>query len=69
MEFMEKRLRIGRLLVAGKSYSEIQNMLSVSAATVAVVSEQMKNEDFRYLIDLVEREQSRFQWLRKWLKQ
>lgn len=68
MEFMEKRLRIGRLLIAGKSYSEIQNLLSVSAATVAAVSDQIKNEDFRYLIELIEREQSRFQWIRKWLK-
>jgi len=66
LEYVEKRLRIARMLENGFSYTQIQEKLQVSAATVASVSEQMnKNESFQKLVAAVEKEMSRFRWFRK----
>lgn len=65
IEFVENRLRIAFLLRQHKSYSQIQQELKVSAATVAVVAEQLKNPEFAKLVDQVEKEMTRFSWLKK----
>lgn len=64
-EFVENRLRIAFLLRQGKPYTKIQEELKVSAATVAVVAEQLKQEKFSSLVDQVEKEMTRFAWLKK----
>jgi uncharacterized protein YerC len=64
-EFVENRLRIAFLLRQGASYTKIQDELKVSAATVAVVAEQLKQEKFSLLVDQVEKEMTRFAWLKK----
>lgn len=62
---LERRLEVARLLQAGASYTEIQKLLQVSAATVAQVSQQMQeSKDFAELIKFLGREQNRF---KKWL--
>jgi len=65
LEFVENRLRIAFLLRRGNSYTEIQKELKVSAATVAVVAEQLKQEQFSAFVDQVEKEMTRFAWLKK----
>lgn len=66
LEYVEKRLRIARMLENGFSYTQIQDELQVSAATVATVSEQMSSsEAFRKLVSEVEKEMARFRWLRR----
>lgn len=58
---LERRLEVARLLQSGASYTEIQKLLQVSAATVALVSQQLQDSpDFAELIKFVGREQSRF---------
>lgn len=65
LDFVENRLRIAFLLRQQKSYSQIQQELKVSAATVAVVAEQLKNQQFADLVDQVEKEKTRFSWLKQ----
>jgi uncharacterized protein YerC len=65
LDFVENRLRIAFLLRQQKSYSQIQQELKVSAATVAVVAEQLKNPQFAALVDQVEKEKTRFAWLKQ----
>lgn len=65
LDFVENRLRIAFLLRQSKSYSQIQQELKVSAATVAVVAEQLKDPEFAKLVDQVEKEMTRFSWLKK----
>lgn len=65
LTFVEKRLRIARLLEQEYSYVAIQKELKVSAATVASVSDQMKQPNFQKLSAALERELARFTWWRK----
>lgn len=65
LQFVERRLRIALLLRQGHPYTVIQSKLKVSAATVAVVADQLKQSDFAKLIIEVEKELARFSWLRK----
>lgn len=66
VEYVEKRLRIARMLQNNFSYTQIQEKLQVSAATIATVAEQMNNsEAFKKLVDEVEKEMARFRFFRK----
>ncbi len=65
LELVEKRLQIALKLEEGLPYSKIQQELKVSAATVAGVSEQRKGLEFAKLVLAVQKELTRFQWLRK----
>lgn len=61
---LERRLEVARLLRAGASYTEIQKLLQVSAATVAQVSQQLNElPEFAQLIKFLDREQLR--WWKK----
>lgn len=62
VSFVEKRLRIARMLEAKSSYTAIQKELQVSAATVATVSDQMKDAQFQKLVAALEKELARFSW-------
>ncbi len=63
LEYVEKRLRIARMLKNGFSYTQIQEELQVSAATIAMVAEQMNtNKGFQKLVDAVEKELARFRF-------
>lgn len=65
LQFVERRLRVGFLLEQGDSYSNIQKKLRVSAATVASVAEQMRQDQaFADLISRIKKEQQRFVWIR-----
>lgn len=65
-QFLERRLRIARLLLEEKSYMEIQKELKVSAATVAQVSQQLEQRPaFAKLLTQLEKEVSRFQWFKQ----
>lgn len=64
LSFVEKRLRIARMLVREHSYLDIQKELQVSAATVASVSDQMKQPQFQKLVEALEKELGRFAWLK-----
>jgi uncharacterized protein YerC len=58
---LERRLEVARLLQAGASYTDIQKLLHVSAATVAQVSQQLQeSSEFADLIKFVGREQNRW---------
>jgi uncharacterized protein YerC len=64
--FVERRLRIARLLLEEKSYMEIQKELKVSAATVAQVAKQLEDRPaFAKLLTQLEKEVSRFQWFKQ----
>jgi len=63
VEYVERRLRIGLMLKQGNPYTKIQDELKVSAATVAVVADQMKQPGFQELIDRLNKETTRFRWL------
>ncbi len=64
--YVERRLRIAQLLLAEKSYLEIQKELKVSAATVAQVAKQMEeNPALVKLAAALEKEISRFQWFKR----
>lgn len=66
LEYVEKRLRIARMLENNFSYMQIQKELQVSAATVASVSQQMTtNEQFQQLVRVVEKEMARWRFLKK----
>ncbi len=66
LEYVEKRLRIARMLENDFSYTQIQKELKVSAATVASVSEQMSSDEaFKKLVAVVEKEMARFRWFRR----
>lgn len=61
---LERRLEVARLLQAGASYTEIQKLLQVSAATVAQVSQQLQESPaFAELTTFLGKEQSR--WLKR----
>lgn len=58
---LERRLEVARLLQSGASYTDIQKLLHVSAATVAQVSQQLQDSsEFADLIKFVGREQNRW---------
>lgn len=63
LEYIERRLRIALMLKQGESYTKIQKELQVSAATVAVVAEQMKQSGFQALVNHLHKEISRFRWI------
>ncbi len=63
IDYVERRLRIALMLRQGNPYTKIQQDLKVSAATVAVVAEQMKKPGFEDLINKLEKELSRFKWI------
>ena len=63
LDYVERRLRIGLMLKQGNPYTKIQEELKVSAATVAVVADQMKQPGFQDLIDKLTKETTRFRWL------
>lgn len=63
LDYVERRLRIGLMLKQGNPYTKIQDELKVSAATVAVVANQMKHPGFQELITKLEKETTRYQWL------
>lgn len=65
LEHAETRLRVAFLLNDGQSYTSIQQELKVSAATVAMVSEQLKQPVFAELVSKVEKELARFRFFRK----
>ncbi len=65
LSFVENRLRIARMLEREHSYLDIQKELKVSAATVASVSDQMKQTQFQKLVDIMDKELGKFSWLRK----
>lgn len=65
LEYIERRLRIALMLKKGESYTKIQKELQVSAATVAVVAEQMKQPGFQALVNHLHKEISRFRWIAK----
>jgi uncharacterized protein YerC len=65
-QFVERRLRIARLLLEDKSYLVIQKELKVSAATVAQVAKQLEERPaFAKLLTQLEKEVSRFQWFKQ----
>lgn len=64
LEHIETRLRVAALLQSGLSYTQIQKELKVSAATVATVSEQLKQPVFLELISKVGKELARFRFFR-----
>ncbi len=64
LELAEKRLRIAVLLDEQLPYSQIQKELKVSAATVAMVSEMKQEDIFAKLLLQIQRELSRFRWLK-----
>jgi uncharacterized protein YerC len=68
LDYVERRLRIGLMLKRGNPYTKIQDELKVSAATVAVVADQMKQAGFLDLINKLEKETKRFQWIMSQLK-
>lgn len=63
LEYVERRLRIGLMLKQGNPYTKIQDELKVSAATVAVVADQMKQPGFQAMIQRLDKETTRFRWL------
>lgn len=65
LDYVERRLRIGLMLKHGNPYTKIQEELKVSAATVAVVADQMKQPGFAELIARLEKETTRFAWIRQ----
>jgi uncharacterized protein YerC len=65
LEYVERRLRIAMMLRQGSPYTKIQEDLKVSAATVAIVADQMKQPDFTGLVNKLEKETARFKWLRE----
>lgn len=65
IQFVERRLRIGIMLRRGEPYTTIQKKLKVSAATVAVVADQLKKEEFAHLVAEMEKELARFAWLKQ----
>lgn len=65
LELVEKRLSISILLEQNLSYSQIQKQLKVSAATVASVSQQRKNVQYQRLMQSLQKELTRFKWLKK----
>jgi uncharacterized protein YerC len=65
VDLVERRLRIAKLLQEDKSYKEIQKELSVSAATVAVVAEQLNHSTWKQLMNELDRELTRFHWFKK----
>jgi uncharacterized protein YerC len=68
VDYVERRLRIAFMLRQGHPYTKIQDELKVSAATVAVVADQMKQPEFEDLVNRLEKEMSRFKWISGKLK-
>lgn len=68
LDFAEKRLQVAQMLERKNSYSVIQKELKVSAATVASVSELMKNSTFLKISSEMTKELYKFSWLKEKLK-
>lgn len=67
LEYVEKRLRIARLLEEDASYTQIQQSLQVSAATVAQVVQMRQRPRFAQLTVLLKKELEKFAFIKRFL--